>query len=145
MERMQNDVFSSVDCSWLWKVCWLWKVPVSVSQTFKVMSFCLHTCTRAHTQLLFPLTNSFDVLWYTCTCVIDVLHQVAGVLVQCTHIPASVAKCCSRLGFQVNRTVRQTHICRGKILCFLLKELDSFRNTDLCQNASFPPQLFKSK
>jgi len=38
----------------------------------------------------------------------DALHQVAGVtdmcLVQCAHIPAPVAKFCSRPGFRVNRT-----------------------------------------
>jgi len=41
--------------------------------------------------------------WHACSCVNDALHQVAGVadmcIVQCTHIPASVAKFCSRPGF----------------------------------------------
>jgi len=38
MEMTQN-MFSSVNC---W---YLWKEPELVYQMFKVMSFCLHTCT----------------------------------------------------------------------------------------------------
>jgi len=39
---------------------------------------------------------------------------------------ATVAKCCSRRGFQVNWTVWRTQIWKDKIRCFLIKELDCF-------------------
>jgi len=65
---------------------------------------------------------------------VSALQQVAGVadrcLVQCTHIPASVGKFCSRQGFRVNRTVWRTHIWRDKIQCFLLNELDYFKSIE---------------
>ena len=42
---------------------------------------------------------------------------------QYTHIPAPVAKFCSRPAFWVNRTVWRTQIWRDKIECLLLNEL----------------------
>jgi len=55
-----------------------------------------------HTTIFSIDQQLLDVLWYARPCVIDVLHQIAGVadicLVQCTHIPAPVAKFCSRTG-----------------------------------------------
>jgi len=59
-------------------------------------------------------------------------------LVQCTHIPASVAKFCSRPCFLVNRTVWWTHIWNDKIRCVLLNELVSFTRVKWRKNASFP-------
>jgi len=98
-----------------------------------------------HFYLLYFILNIYD-MWYDCPCVTDALHQVTGVvdmcLVQYTHIPASVAKCCSRPGFRVNQTVWQTLIWTDKIL---LKELVSFMSVEWRQKASFPSQLFKIK
>jgi len=60
----------------------------------------------------------------------QVASLVDKCLVRCTHIPASVAKICSRSGFRVNQTVWRTLIWRGKIRCFLLKELDCFTSIE---------------
>jgi len=45
----------------------------------------------------------------------------------------------------VNRTVWRTQIWKYKIRCFLLKELDCFTGIGWHRNASFLPQLSKSK
>ena len=148
MERARNNVYSPVNCWWLIKksrlcMCWLWKVPFfSCSKCSKWYPFAF---THAHNRFFH---------WPTASMVCDMLvnaalHQVASLvdkcLVRCTHIPASVAKICSRSGFRVNQTVWRTLIWRGKIRCFLLKELDCFTSIEWHQNASFRLQLFKSK
>jgi len=51
------------------------KRSILVQQMFKVMSFCLHARTP-----LSPLTNSFDILWYACSCVIEALVSQTYVL-----------------------------------------------------------------
>jgi len=127
-------------------VCWLWKVPVLVYQIFKVMPFCLPlACYRF---LHRPTASTFcDMLVHVSMmrCVKSLVSRTSTCLVRCTHIPASVAKFCSRLGFRVNRTVWRTQIWRDKIRCLLLKELDCFTSTEWRQNAAFLSQLFKSK
>jgi len=99
MEITRDNVFSSVDC---W---WLWKEPVLVSQMFKVMSFCLMFARNRF--LHWPTASSMtfcDMLGIACPCVNEALLQIAShsrwyrgqVFVQCTHVPASVHKFCSQ-------------------------------------------------
>jgi len=64
-------------------------------------------------------------------------------LVQCTHIPASVAKFCSRPGFLVNQTVWRIKIWRDKIRCFLLRELDLSRTQSDAKTRHFRRRYLK--
>jgi len=155
MERTRNNVFSAVDCWWLWKepvvysILALKNVGFSLADSSK---WCPFVFMHAYDRFLhWPTPHHFDVFNNAWPCVIDALHQVAGVtamplcLVQCTHIPTSVAKFCSRPSFRVNRTVWRTQIWRDKIRCSLLKELNCFTSIEWCQKPSFPSQLFKCK
>ena len=82
----------------------------------------LFAFTHAHNRSLhWPTASTFcDMLVHVSTmCCIKSLDMC---FVQCTHIPASVAKFCSRPGFRVNRTVWRTPIWTDKIPRFLPKE-----------------------
>jgi len=155
---MQNNMFSSVDC---W---WLWKEPVvqcvgSEKRRFwftRCLKWCSFAFKKLYTHFAFIHAHNCFLHWPTASTFSGMLAHVALMrclkllvshmcLVRCTHIPVSVAKFCSRPGFRINQTVWQMQIWRSIIRCFQLKELDCFTRIEWCQNASFPLQLFESK
>ena len=101
-------------------------------QFTRCSKWCAFSLMHAHNRFLHIPTAS--TVCHMLANVIDALYQVASVayvrLLQCTHIPASVAKFCSRPGFRVNQTVWWTQIWIDKIQCFLLKEMDYFTSIE---------------
>jgi len=124
-----NNVFSSVDCWWLWKETIVHSSVLALKSAGFSYSRCSKWCPFAFMDAhncFSPLTNSFDILLYAS----PKCHWCAAASscwcwghVSCTmflHIRASVTKFCSRPGFRVNRTVWQTQIWTDRIRWYLL-------------------------
>ena len=135
----RNNGFSSLDCWGLWKelVVLSYSVLAVISAGFSLPDVqsdvlfpsCMHTTVFSIYQQLRQFV--ICLLMSLMHCIRSLVSRMCRVrLLQCTHIPASVAKFCSRPGFRVNQTVWWTQIWIDKIQCFLLKEMDYFTSIE---------------